>query len=307
MNTKTTSNAGKGLSSVSSDSKLLNGVTRFVVILVAVGAAVLSFGALTDLAIAAGISFRIAWIWAVVIDGFILVATLAAFALKDRDGKGKIYAWVTLATFVILSIIGNAWHAAIMTDGYILPLEAAIAVTAIPPLALFLAIHLLVIMVSPTKAQKEEKLRLKRKAERLKIYEEKELEKLEKQAITQEIKEASFNNPSYVERNSNQLNDTKIDRTDSRVKHSSTVERKLTAYPPQVSQPVSSPSLTSSEGRTFPKSAFMSDEEVFTKLDSIFATEGMLPTGKNIAEWLGKSERTGQNLLKRFKETRELN
>lgn len=144
---------------VHSEHPLLHGLARFTVLLVAVGAAVLSFDALTALARASGIHESLAWIWAVVIDGFILVATIAAFAMNKRSRSSRVYAWACLALFTVFSIIGNGWHAAILASPDMenaLPLWMAITVTGIPPVALFLAIHLLFIMLSPTDKQEEE-------------------------------------------------------------------------------------------------------------------------------------------------------
>lgn len=144
---------------VHSEHPLLHGLARLTVLLVAVGAAVLSFDALTALARASGIHESLAWIWAVVIDGFILVATIAAFAMNRRSKSSRVYAWTCLALFTVFSIIGNGWHAAILASPDMenaLPLWMAITVTGIPPVALFLAIHLLFIMLSPTDKQEED-------------------------------------------------------------------------------------------------------------------------------------------------------
>lgn len=298
MKNKKSSSSALDLSSVSSDSKVLHVVTRLAVILIAIGAAILSFDALTDLAIAAGISSMFAWIWAVVIDGFILVATLAAFAFKDREEKGsKSYAWTTLIVFVILSIVGNAWHAAIVTDGYVLPLGAAIFVTAVPPLALFLAIHLLILMLSPTKEQKEEQLRQKRKKERLKAFEERELEKLEKQAIARELKQAQ-EDQKQLERK------VQLNQAEDAVKIEEYSAPKLITYSSQTSQPILSEDMPVNSSEL--PSLSMTEEEVERRLNEILESGEALPTGKTVAEWLGKSERTGQNLVKKFKVSKDL-
>lgn len=311
MKAKKTISTADNLSSLGSDSKFLHITTRFTVFLVALGAAVLSFDALTELAVAAGVPAELGWVWAVVIDGFILVATLAAFALKDREGGSKIYAWVTLTIFVILSIVGNAWHAAIVTEDYVLPLEAAVVVTAIPPLALFLAIHLLILMVSPTKAQKEEKERLKRKAERLRAFEEKELEKLEKQEALRELREAKARQQSVIE----QVKRGEIEASPAKETPQPSTT-KLIAYPPQAvisATATDAPAEDANQGpvearpsNTITLEGFMSEEEVEAKLDEILSSGFTLPTGKAVGEWLGKSERTGQNLVKKFKSSRGL-
>jgi len=267
---------------IDSNSKLLNYSTRVVVVLVAVGAAVLSFDALTALALASGIRAEFSWIWAVVVDGFILVATFAAFALKDRGGRSKYYAWTTLGVFVTISILGNAWHAAIAKEGYIMPMGVAVIVTAIPPLALFLAIHLLVIMVSPTEEQKAEILRHRKKQERLRALEEKELERLEKISVAKEIKASAA--ASMVA----SITETK------EVAEAMGPVPEVTVAPLKLHTTVID-QISAVAGET------LTEDQAIARLSEMSHNGDSLPTGKAVAGWLGKSERTGQNLVKRFK------
>lgn len=287
MTEKNTRLAPTAPAAVASDSKALNYATRVIVILVALGAAVLSFDALTSLAESAGIRREFSWVWAVVIDGFIMVATFAAFALRDRDGKSKYYAWTTLVVFVLFSIGGNAWHAAIATEGYVLPIEAAVVVTAIPPLALFLAIHLLILMVSPSHEQKEEMIRLRKKQERLRIIEEKELERIEKAALIRDINESKASQIVSV---------TPVP-----------VQPSLKPIPPIGEAPLAIQRVDMQAIEEAPTglAVVMSEAQVEVKLLELHETGEQLPTGKTVAQWLGKSERTGQNLLKKFRETLE--
>lgn len=265
---------------ISSESKLLHYTTRIIVVLVAVGAAILSFDALTALAFASGIRVEFAWIWAVLIDGFIFVATLAAFAFRERTGFAKYYTWIVLGTFVLLSIIGNAWHAAIVENTTALPLWVKVSVTAIPPLALFLAIHLLVLMVSPTPEQKLEFKRHREHEDRLNRLREKELEKIEKQAIIKEMKEKSS---LHV----NQPAPTLSQPAEPKPVTSSSVQppKQLENLPPAVD--------ADEEAKT--------EEEVKAILDQMVLDGVALPSGKTVSEWLGKSERTGQNFMKNYK------
>ena len=293
------------LKAVQSDSKALNIITRIVVVLVALGAAVLSFDALTALATAAGIRPEFAWIWAVVIDGFILVATFAAFALKDRDGKAKYYAWFTLAIFVLFSILGNAWHAAISKQDFVLPLAVAVLVTALPPLALFLAIHLLIIMVSPTHEQKEEHRREIERAERIYKIKQREIEKIEELTAINEIRgEAGLEIYTVLPGSrakkpiiAPQILSTAI----------SLPQKALTT--PSPSMPVGSvlegrpdSGSTVVTGENIPQT----EQEILAKLNGLLMQGQALPTGKAVADMLGKSERTGQNFIKKFKEDNNL-
>lgn len=273
---------------VSSDSKALHYFTRIVVVLVAIGAAVLSFDALTALAVESGVPPLLAWVWAVVIDGFILVSTLAAFAMKDRVGSAKYYAWITLGVFVVFSILGNAWHAVIEKEAFELPIFVAVIVTAVPPLALFLAIHLLVLMVSPTP---EQKLDLKRKAEhqeRLNKLREKELEKIEKAAILREVKEQA------------QKTFEDLPYEDLLPAHKAIVAPEPVSAAPK---PVIAEETTLLEVEPV-KTDFMSETEVLALLDEKVENGEKLPTGKQISDMLGKAERTGQKFLKTYKDSK---
>ncbi len=279
---------------VQSDSKWLNYTTRAVVILVALGAAVLSFDALTALAVASGIRVEFGWIWAVVTDGFIFVATLAAFAFRERTGAAKYYTWSVLGTFVFLSILGNAWHAAIVEDTYILPLWVKVGVTAVPPLALFLAIHLLVLMVSPTPEQKLEYKRQKEHADRLNKVREKELEKIERQAIIDEVREKSkllHTKPSSTKTTVNE----KTEAAPQTVKQTND-ETSVNVENPKVEMTVEESSETD----------IKTEAEVKAILDKMVSDGVALPSGRIVSEWLGKSERTGQNFMKAYKETLEV-
>ena len=281
MTEKTIRTAHASASVMDSNSKFLNYSTRAVVVLVAVGAAVLSFDALTELARASGIRNEFAWIWAVVVDGFILIATFAAFALQDREGKAKFYAWTTLAVFVIISILGNAWHAAIASEGYVMPMEAAVIVTAIPPLALFLAIHLLVIMVSPTSDQKAEMLRHRKKQERIRAIEDKELERLEKALVIKEVKATVVAASQAVVKEVPVVIEPRVASTS-------------TETPLEALEELN-------EGLVAEQDQLLTEDQAIKRLSRMSHIGESLPTGKVVSIWIGKSERSGQNLLKRFK------
>lgn len=106
---------------------------------------VLSFRSLQDLAVRSGIEAELAWLWPLVVDGFIVVATAAAFGLKRRGKRVTWYPWAALILFAILSVAGNAAHAAnaVLT----VPLWVATVVSAVPAVALLVASHLLVVLV----------------------------------------------------------------------------------------------------------------------------------------------------------------
>lgn len=121
-----------------------------------VGAFLLSFAALRDLAHAAGVPAGLAWIWPLIIDGFILVATLATLAL--RGTRTSWYPWTALVVFAILSVTGNAVHViALPTDSLGVPAPIAVAVASVPAIALLLASHMLVVLAgTPARAATSE-------------------------------------------------------------------------------------------------------------------------------------------------------
>ncbi|MFT4188518.1 MAG: DUF2637 domain-containing protein [Aeromicrobium sp.] len=130
----------------SRSSTWLLGVLVAVVAAIAVGAFTLSFDALSDLAVTAGIRVGLAWLLPLIVDGFIVAATLAAVVLRGR-AAASIYAWATLVMFAGISVAGNALHAEGAADATALPVTVAAGVSAVPAVALLLASHLLVIVM----------------------------------------------------------------------------------------------------------------------------------------------------------------
>ncbi|WP_162449709.1 DUF2637 domain-containing protein [Phytoactinopolyspora mesophila] len=119
------------------------------VVVLGVAAFSLSFDALRDLAVASGIEERLAWIWPLVVDGFICVATVAAVLLRPRGWRIAWYPWVTLAIAASVSVAGNALHAASHADLSRVSLLVATLVSAVPPAALLCASHMLVVLLAP--------------------------------------------------------------------------------------------------------------------------------------------------------------
>lgn len=113
----------------------------------AVCAFILSFASLRDLAWRSGVAAEYAFLWPVTVDGFIVVASLSAFAMSPSGRKVTWYPWAALAVFSVVSISGNAMHA--MTSPQVsVPVPVAAAVSAVPAIALLIASHLLVLMLS---------------------------------------------------------------------------------------------------------------------------------------------------------------
>ncbi|EYT56586.1 excisionase [Leucobacter sp. UCD-THU] len=118
-------------------------------VVIGVGAFVLSFGALTDLAGLAGVPEEQAWIWAVIVDGMIVMATRAAFALDQYGRRAAAYPWVLLAASAGVSVIANIAHAVVRAPDTVAPALAG-AIAAVPPLILISVTHLTVLLIRRT-------------------------------------------------------------------------------------------------------------------------------------------------------------
>jgi len=103
----------------------------------------LSFTSLTHLARRAGIAEQQAWAWPAIVDGIIVVATVAVVALRGRPGH--VYAWVLLICGALVSVTANAVQAA-MPPGVALAPGLAAAVSAVPPIVLLAITHLTVVL-----------------------------------------------------------------------------------------------------------------------------------------------------------------
>lgn len=116
------------------------------------GAFVLSYSALPAVAVAAGINPALAGLYPLIIDGFITIASLAALHLKDHGPRVTWYPWSLLGGFFTVSVWCNALHAASRDGEVALSGATAALVSAMPPIALGLAIHLLILMLRPTRS-----------------------------------------------------------------------------------------------------------------------------------------------------------
>lgn len=292
---------------VSSENKLLHYTARALTVIVAGGSAVLSFNALTALAVAAGITPNLAWMWAIVVDGFILIATISVFALRKRGPRALAWPFFILGLFVVISIIGNGLHPAIeadqlnltnspnLTEGGRLPFWAAAIVTAVPPVALFLAIHLLVIMITPSKDQ-EKAL-------------EREAKQAEKAATKAQQKQPVISAPQRPTRDSEPITTITVPKTIIPVPPTPTNETSSDTKPqlPEQESPSSPAELTAAEENT----EFGNPVIDITKLSDLEEHErplaqrilaGERVTGQEAADAYGVSLRTGQGKLKKLRE-----
>ncbi|SER92560.1 Homeodomain-like domain-containing protein [Propionibacterium cyclohexanicum] len=113
-------------------------------VLIAAGAFWLSFTALADLARRSGVNAGQAWAWPVIVDGLIVVATVAVVALAGQ--RTAWYPWGLLAGGALISVTANALHAVVAADAD-MPGVLAACVAAVPPLVLLASTHLTVVLV----------------------------------------------------------------------------------------------------------------------------------------------------------------
>lgn len=126
---------------------VVTGIASTVVI--GSGAFVLSFSALTDLAVRAGITPEIGWMWPLIVDGMIVAATVAIVALAGREGKEQFYPWILLFFGAVVSTAANAIHAilAVKASNGNVPILVSALVAAMPPVVLLAITHLTVLLV----------------------------------------------------------------------------------------------------------------------------------------------------------------
>lgn len=108
-------------------------------VFIAAGAFWLSFTSLSDLARRSGFDPAQAWVWPLIVDGIIVVATVAAVALARS--RVAWYPWMLLIAGAAISVAANAIHA-IVADSIEVPLFLAASVSAVPPLVLLAITHL---------------------------------------------------------------------------------------------------------------------------------------------------------------------
>ncbi|MBB1515871.1 DUF2637 domain-containing protein [Tessaracoccus sp. MC1679] len=124
-------------------------------VLIALGAFWLSFTALTDLAQRAGIAASQAWVWPLIVDGIIVVATISVVVLAPYGRRATWYPWALLIAGAVVSVSGNPAHALVAAENTLPGLWAA-AISAVPPLVLLAITHLTVVLTSRTARQLED-------------------------------------------------------------------------------------------------------------------------------------------------------
>ncbi|MBD3778336.1 MAG: DUF2637 domain-containing protein [Micrococcales bacterium] len=117
--------------------------------LLAVLAFVLSFSALSAVGVASGIEARLGWAFPLIIDGFILLATWAAWRFRTQGLRGAWYPWAAFVVFSVVSMTGNALHAhPVQVGALMLTRWAATAFSTVPSVALLVASHMLLLIAT---------------------------------------------------------------------------------------------------------------------------------------------------------------
>lgn len=110
---------------------------------IALGAFWLSFTALSNLTVLAGVPEQEAWIWPLIVDGIIVVATISVVALSPHGRRATLYPWSLLAAGSLVSVAANTAHALVAADATV-PKALAACVSAVPPIVLLAITHLTV-------------------------------------------------------------------------------------------------------------------------------------------------------------------
>ncbi|MGI9824399.1 DUF2637 domain-containing protein [Agromyces sp. Marseille-Q5079] len=118
-------------------------------VFIAAGAFWLSFTSLSDLARRSGVDTGQAWVWPLIVDGIIVVATVAAVALAGS--RGAWYPWMLLVAGAAISVAANAIHA-VVAETTEVPLVLAACVASVPPMVLLAITHLTSVLMRSTSA-----------------------------------------------------------------------------------------------------------------------------------------------------------
>ncbi len=125
--------------------RLVLGVAVAGTVFIALGAFWLSFTSLSALARDCGIPAGRAWMWPLIVDGVIVVATVSVVAMSGstQDRRAVRYPWLLLSAGAGVSVLANASHAIVAADARV-PSVLAALVAAVPPVVLVAITHLTV-------------------------------------------------------------------------------------------------------------------------------------------------------------------
>jgi len=104
------------------------------VVLLAVAAFLVSYAGIRQIAVAAGVSPALAGLYPLIVDAVLVVACVAALALRGAGWQMQGYAWLSVIVLLAVVAVAGAVHAA----GITLPHRPAAAAMAALPWVLFL-------------------------------------------------------------------------------------------------------------------------------------------------------------------------
>ena len=141
------SNLRKAQPSRSAPVRITGTAAVLITVVIAGASFALSFASLYDLAGRSLWPDRIAWLWPVIVDGTIVLATMAIVALAAYPAHrgDRRFFWAVLSSAALISVSGNAVHAVPDPTARLGPwLSAGIA--CVPPVALLASTHSLAIL-----------------------------------------------------------------------------------------------------------------------------------------------------------------
>lgn len=95
-----------------------------------------------------GLSFHLAWLWPLIVDGLIILCTQGIVALSPYPDQvnNRRYYWAVLVVSALVSVVGNGFHAWLITEHLPTWMRCgSVAVACVPPAALLAATHSLAI------------------------------------------------------------------------------------------------------------------------------------------------------------------
>lgn len=131
--------------------RITRGVAVGITVLIAALSFVLSFSSLADLAARTVWPGALAWLWPIIIDGTIVLATMAlvAFSAYPEQRRARLFFWTLLVAGAAVSVTGNAVHAMLpnsQLQSQLLGSWGAAAIACVPPIALVLVTHALSVL-----------------------------------------------------------------------------------------------------------------------------------------------------------------
>jgi hypothetical protein len=110
---------------------------------------VLSFTSLRELAAMSAWHGWSSWLWPLIIDGVIILATLGIVSFAPYPGQfwNKLFLWVVLISAALVSVGGNAFHAWLATGELVSWMRwGSAGLACVPPVALLVTTHILAIL-----------------------------------------------------------------------------------------------------------------------------------------------------------------